>query len=74
MENHHAHSHGIETPEEALILLKYMYEHNTEHTAELKELINQFDGEEIAALIRSAAEYYDKGSALLKEALKKAGE
>lgn len=72
--NHSSHSHDVSTPEEALIMLKYMHHHNEEHTSELKSLAEQFDGEEILSLINAAAEYYNKGNDLLSEAIKKAGE
>lgn len=60
--------------EESLILLKYMYEHNAEHTNELKELADRFYGEEIPCLINAATEFYERGNALLLRALEEAGE
>ena len=71
--NHSEHHHDILSHEEAVVLLKYMYNHNKEHTAELLNATEQFNDESISSLIKSAAEYYEKGNLLLEEALKKAG-
>ena len=73
METHtHHHDNDVHTPEEALVLLKYMFGHNTEHTAELDESAQMFGDGEISALIKSAVECYEKGNALLDEAIRKA--
>lgn len=71
--NHSEHHHDASSAEEAMILLRYMYNHNKEHTAELLNITELFNDEKISLLIKSAAEYYEKGNELLSEAIEKAG-
>ncbi|MDO5445555.1 MAG: hypothetical protein Q4F31_08045 [Eubacteriales bacterium] len=70
----HNHTHSDEpvsnyTQEEALALLKYMANHNREHTEELHELAHQLGGS-AEALIHEACVDYQTANEKLEQALK----
>ena len=72
-EHHHTHEHEhTGTPiEELIAMLKYMTGHNAAHIRETKELAEQLQAEhpEVCRKVLSAVEEFEKGNALLEEAL-----
>ena len=69
----HAHSHGDCSPQNAVALLSYMVEHNSQHTNELYDLAHELEHAGLgaaAAMIHDGAEQFNKGNALLAAALK----
>ena len=69
-EHHHYHHHEEMSRENAVTLLEYMLDHNRHHTEELEEAMS-FVNEEATSFIHEAVHAYEKGNALLAEALKK---
>lgn len=70
----HTHHHNLTSKEESIALLKYMASHNASHTKELEKVAKmQEDNDEVNVLLNEAIESYEKGNALLCDALKKLG-
>ena len=69
----HEHENKALTTDKGRMLLKFMLEHNREHTAEIRALAKKLrDAGDAAAAERmeSGAAQYDAGDAFLAEALK----
>jgi hypothetical protein len=69
----HAHSHDDCSPQNAVALLSYMTEHNSQHTNELYDLAHELEHaglDAAAALIHDGAKQYSLGNELLAAALK----
>ena len=70
--HHHVHANDISAREELQALLAYMVRHNASHAEELSALAEKpdlADNPEARKLILSAIEEYQKGNALLSDAL-----
>lgn len=68
-EHTHSHSHmAASSPEEALALLNYMFDHNSHHADELHDLAHNFD--EVASdLLHDAVEKLRESNSLIEQAL-----
>ncbi len=76
-EHDHDHEHTATPKEELVALMKYMVGHNASHARELSELAGQFkDAGNDASYekVMAAVAEFDKGNAILSEALKELGE
>ena len=68
----HEHSHGEELSSKDIALLKYMLDHNRDHTRELYDAGRRFDAagsHAAAALISEAAHYFEHGNEKLQKAV-----
>lgn len=73
----HDHDHAHTPKEELVALMKYMVGHNASHTRELAELAVQFkDAGNDASFekVMAAVAEFDKGNAILSQALEELGE
>ena len=71
-EGEHSHEHGGELSSKDIALLKYMLDHNRDHTRELYDAGHRFDAagkHEAAAIIGEAAHYFDHGNEKLQRAV-----
>ncbi|MCR5671253.1 MAG: cobalt transporter [Butyrivibrio sp.] len=77
-EHHHDHEHGhshgpMENKEQLLALLEYTCKHNESHADELDKMaekLTSFGNEDAAKEVLKAKEFFAKGNASLREALK----
>ncbi|MBR0412638.1 MAG: hypothetical protein IJI47_03625 [Eubacterium sp.] len=74
MHEHHHHTVNADSAAELKALVEYMVNHNVSHTEELSQIAAQLKetGNDVASEKTLAAiEEYNKGNALLKDALDK---
>ncbi|MEG0778928.1 MAG: hypothetical protein RSE64_04340 [Oscillospiraceae bacterium] len=82
-EHEHTHSHEHDhahlkeqTPEETLVVLGYMLEHNNHHGEDMHEIFHALEHQghpDAAALVAEAMHFFDHGNEKLAEALKLLG-
>ena len=74
---HHHHHEPAKTQDQMTALLSYMLEHNQHHAGELTDMADRLTHAgktEASDLVRAAVEQFDKGNAILADALKKVQE
>ena len=71
-DHHHEHPQGEDAVKQTLALLRYMLEHNRQHTEELHNLFHALDDDgcyDAADELETAMRYYTAGNDALENAL-----
>lgn len=71
--HHHEHPEHADGKARDAALLSYMVAHNKSHADELRELASHIDAP-AARCVNEAVELFDRGNALLEQALESLGE